>query len=127
MTIEDAEVLGLCVAKCRSVNDIPHATLAYEELRKTRCERVQEIARDNAWTFSMPDGEEQQTRDAKLRDVMVRLEGDVERVRKGEGEFRRVSKDMAERFPGPRVVAWLYGYDATAEGKAYLQGLDWAR
>jgi salicylate hydroxylase len=125
MTIEDAEVLGLCIAKCKSVDDIPHATGAYEQIRKERCERVQEIARDNATTFSMADGGEQEGRDEKLREVKARLLAEVERVRSGEGSFGKVEKDMSERFPGPRVVAWLYGYDAREEADAYLKGVDW--
>jgi hypothetical protein len=99
--------------------------MAYEKIRKERCERVQEIARDNATTFSMPDGVEQEGRDAKLREVKARLVGEVDRVKGGKGKFRKVEKDMSERFPGPKVVAWLYGYDAREEAGAYLRELDW--
>ena len=44
VTLEDAEVLGHCVARHESLNDLAKAVTGYERIRKTRCERVQAMA-----------------------------------------------------------------------------------
>ena len=65
-TIEDAEVLGYCVAACASPSDLLSATKMYENIRKQRHEHIREISRQNAMTFSMPDGPQQKARDEAL-------------------------------------------------------------
>ena len=51
-SLEDAEVLGLCLATCKTVEDLPDAREDYFRLRKTRCERIEGRSRENAMTFS---------------------------------------------------------------------------
>jgi len=55
-TTEDAEVLGYCLATCASPSDLPSATKMCENTRKQRYERIREFYRQNAMTFSMPNG-----------------------------------------------------------------------
>lgn len=118
-TIEDAEVLGLCVAACASLNDLPNATKMYEKIRKQRCERIQEISRQSAMTFSMPDGPQQKGRDeafGKRREILLQQLS-------GKEEFVVPTPDMNKPFPHPDFVTWLYGYDAAAEAKRRLCGV----
>ena len=95
MTLEDAEVLGHCVARHESLNDLTKAVTSYEHIRKARCERVQAMARENATTFSMPDGPEQQARDARMVRAKEILFQELE-----EGEELRIHRaDMSKPFP----------------------------
>ena len=117
MTIEDAEVLGRCVARCQTFGDLKGAVAAYEEIRKTRCERVQQMARDNATIFSLPDGPEQEARDANLGRATTALLQELEYGK----EVRKPKPDISKPYPHPEVVMWLYGYDAAAETDNYFQ------
>lgn len=119
MTLEDAEVLGQCIATCNSPADLPTATLAYESLRKARCERVQKIASDNALVFCMPDGPGQEARDAKWAESRGRV---LAELSDREKEVRVPKADMEKPFPHPEVVMWLYGHDARAEAERCLGG-----
>ena len=63
-SIEDAAVLTGCLA---AAADAPAAALLrYEQLRRERTAKVQLAARHNAVVFHLPDGAEQQERDARL-------------------------------------------------------------
>ena len=66
--------------------DPPAALRRYEALRLPRASRVQAMARGNAARFHLPDGPEQQARDAA----------------------------MASSFGLSPEVGWLYGHDAEA-------------
>ncbi|MEA3215053.1 MAG: hypothetical protein QOJ19_1209 [Acidimicrobiia bacterium] len=61
--IEDAAVLARCLS---SIDDPPAALRRYEDFRRDRTAEVQQAARQNAVLFHLPDGAEQQSRDARL-------------------------------------------------------------
>jgi salicylate hydroxylase len=82
--IEDAAVLRGCLAQGR---DPVAALRRYEDLRRDRTARVQLAARANETMFHLPDGPEQQARDARLASP----------------ESRAAHRN-----------AWLFDYDATA-------------
>lgn len=63
--IEDGAVLAACLAKSGG-QDIPAALRVYESSRLPRASRVQAASRENKTRFHLPDGAEQQARDALL-------------------------------------------------------------
>jgi salicylate hydroxylase len=82
-SIEDGATLAACLATAS--DDVPAALARYEALRRPRANRLQEMSRLNKRRFHLPDGPEQQQRDAQLA------------------------------VAGDRTVAatgWLYGHDA---------------
>jgi salicylate hydroxylase len=64
-SIEDGATLAMCLRSAGRAR-LPEALKRYEALRKPRVTRVQEMARGNAVGFHLPDGPEQQKRDAAL-------------------------------------------------------------
>ncbi|WP_272475644.1 FAD-dependent monooxygenase [Baekduia alba] len=62
--IEDAVALGACLG--RAPGDIDGALARYEHVRIPRASAVQAHARENATAYNLPDGAEQQRRDAEL-------------------------------------------------------------
>jgi salicylate hydroxylase len=62
--IEDAVALGAFVG--RSPGDLEGALARYERVRMPRASAVQAHARDNATVYNLPDGAEQQRRDAEF-------------------------------------------------------------
>ncbi|KAF2836188.1 FAD binding domain-containing protein [Patellaria atrata CBS 101060] len=65
MSLEDAEVLGLCLARVerKEVAGKRRALRVYEECRRTRTERVVEAGNRQQTLYHLHDGEEQQRRD----------------------------------------------------------------
>ena len=116
-SLEDAEVLGLCLATCRDTEDIPRAFKDYEFLRKPRCERIQEISRDNGTTFSLPDGPMQQTRDR----IWLAQKAALDKLLADDAHLAAPVEDMTQRYPHPSVVQWLVGHNVAEEAQAYLR------
>jgi salicylate hydroxylase len=117
MAIEDAEVLGLCIAKCASVDEFPKAMAAYQAIRKARCERAQEVALEVGGAFSLPDGPMQAMRDKMLAMGMDMIKKQVA----GEMKVPIHQPDMSKKYPDPQVIAWLYGHDVVTETTEYLE------
>jgi salicylate hydroxylase len=90
--IEDAAVLTACLAK--SENDIPEALRRYERLRLPRTAKIQTIARGNMVRNHLPDGPEQQKRDAEM------------------------AAGQAAWSIG--ATAWIYDYKADEASESYL-------
>jgi salicylate hydroxylase len=86
--MEDGVVLAACLAQDA---DAAGALQRYERLRLARASRVQLTARDNKTRFHLPDGPEQQARDAGMAS--------------GATDFSF------------KAVEWLYGYDAAAAAR----------
>jgi salicylate hydroxylase len=85
--IEDGATLAACLAA--GAADPAAAVLHYEQLRLPRVSRLQAMSRANKIRFHMPDGPEQQARDA---------------------DWQRVS-DRA-----PDTLRWLYDHDPAQVG-----------
>jgi salicylate hydroxylase len=83
MAMEDAAVLAGCLAAGGA--DPEAALLRYEQIRRPRAVRLQEMSRGRADTNHLPDGPEQQARDAAF-----------------------ATDDPLARN------AWIYGHDAEA-------------
>ncbi|MGE0563772.1 MAG: FAD-dependent monooxygenase [Pseudolabrys sp.] len=90
--IEDGVVLTACLKG--GAGDIPAALARYETLRKPRTARIQLIARGNRARNHLPDGPEQQARDAAMAS--------------GRAEWSIGAAD------------WIYSYDATKADDDYL-------
>jgi salicylate hydroxylase len=88
--IEDAAVLALCVRDA-AVGDISAALALYEQIRRPRASRVQRLSRERIGHNHLPDGEQQQRRDAEFA----------------------VRDSLSD-------VGWLYGYDAEAQTRRAL-------
>lgn len=65
--VEDAAALGILLSTITTRNQIPIALQAYEKSRKTRAETVQQSGTENRITLHLPDGPEQEARDAQFR------------------------------------------------------------
>jgi salicylate hydroxylase len=63
--IEDAVVLAGCL-RWAAADGVGPSLRRYEALRKARIAQVHQMSRDNSKLFHLPDGEEQQGRDADL-------------------------------------------------------------
>ena len=83
--MEDGATLTACLTR---EADIPTALRRYEEIRLPRASRIQAMSATNKTRFHLPDGPEQQERDALMESG---------------------STDWAVN-----AVAWIYGHDASA-------------
>ena len=68
--IEDAAVLGTCLAMIKNREDIPIALRVYELVRKERAETVQASAIQMRRSLHLHDGPDQQARDEMIRNVV---------------------------------------------------------
>lgn len=119
LAVEDAEVLSQCISSCSGPQDLPGAAALYERLRRDRCERIVEVSRENALTFSMPDGPAQETRDERFK---AAKEGILAQV-SGKNELAIPTADGKKPFPHPQFMMWLYGYNASAAALEALKSL----
>jgi len=87
-SIEDGAALAACLLQ-GGASDVASALRRYETLRRPRTARLQEMSRANKTRFHLPDGPEQQARDALLA---TRGDRTIE------------------------ALGWLYGHDASAIG-----------
>lgn len=111
MAIEDAAVLGECLSFFYT--DLLTAVKAYEAIRRPRVERVQEIARGNGDLFVLPDGPEQEQRDAQFLALMNTYDRELEALgREGLKGKAKAEADMNAPWPSPSALMWLHGYDA---------------
>ena len=85
-SIEDGATLAACLLEDGAA-DVASALRRYEALRRPRAARLQEMSRANKTRFHLPDGLEQQARDAELA---TRGDRTIE------------------------ALGWLYGHDASA-------------
>lgn len=100
--VEDGAVLGQLLGRVRSRAQVPQALRMYEALRKARGEAVVRETFKQRHDFHLPDGPEQEARDALFLSALGKEEGEVK------GPF-------PSRWTCPEVQPWLYGYDAFAE------------
>ena len=107
MAIEDAAVLGNLFSRLSHTSQIAPLLHAYEKLRLKRTADTQGSSRLNQHIFHLPDGPEQEARDASMRAAM-----DV--------EFRMLSGEKVELTLEGSSNQWAdrtkndiaFGYDA---------------
>ena len=83
MALEDAAVLGSLLSHLSSSAHVPHFLRAYEKLRHTRTSKTQASSRLNQHVFHLPNGVEQEQRDADMRAAMS---VELARIRREEEE-----------------------------------------
>ena len=118
MAIEDAAVLAECLATVQnSSTDLYKAVFEYQELRKPRVGHAREITRGNADLFMLPDGPEQEARDARFMQQMKNMEKEEEDLKNGTLKQRFIPEPdpNASNFWTPGARMWLYGTDVVEE------------
>ena len=100
-----------------SPSDISRIAQAYEALRRDRCERIQEISRQNKF-WMMSDGPEQEARDIN---VAKASEAQRRRIEDGTAWEPKPEKDMNAPHSSPEALMWLCGYDGIGEAREYLR------
>ncbi|KAJ9623980.1 hypothetical protein H2203_005427 [Taxawa tesnikishii (nom. ined.)] len=109
-SLEDGVVLGTLLGKLTSKAQLPHALHLYERLRKTRGQAVLKETLNQRYDFHLPDGIEQEARDATF--------------------LRQLGKEVTAPFPSrwtcPGVQEWLYGYDAVKDVEDALRRSPWS-
>ncbi|KAF2675308.1 FAD binding domain-containing protein [Microthyrium microscopicum] len=98
-SLEDGAVLGRLLGHVKVAADIPNAIKLYEDLRKERSRSIALETFKQREAFHMPDGEEQQQRDAIFAAALE--SGPV--------------PSFSSRWTCPTFQPWLYGYDAYAD------------
>ncbi|KAI1098115.1 FAD binding domain protein [Jackrogersella minutella] len=103
-SLEDGAVLGRLLKYVTSPEKLIPALETYQQLRKSRGEAIAKEALGQRDSFHLPDGPEQERRDALL--------------------LANLGKEPPPHFPSrwscPSVQPWLWGYDAITEAdKAY--------
>lgn len=99
-SIEDGAVLGRILSYVNSKQELPQAIKLYEEVRKSRGEKVARETFHQRHDFHMEDGPEQEERDKLFASQLEKDELDVK---------------FPSRWTCPVVQPWLYGYDAYKE------------
>ncbi|KAI0377717.1 putative monooxygenase [Hypomontagnella monticulosa] len=103
-SLEDGAVLGRLLKYVTSRDKLSPALNMYQQLRKDRGEGIAKEALGQRDSFHMPDGPEQEQRDAIF--------------------LENLGKQPSSKFPSrwscPEVQPWLFSYDAVSEAdKAY--------
>ncbi|KAI0702382.1 FAD/NAD-P-binding domain-containing protein [Cerioporus squamosus] len=107
MAIEDAAVLGNLLSRLTSPAQLKPLLQAYEDLRLPRTAETQRQSRLNQKIFHLPDGPEQEQRDADMR-------------RAAEAELQRAAHENNEHWEAGNANQWAdedknvaqFGYDA---------------
>ena len=103
-SIEDGAVLGLLLSSRNftSKAHLPEVLQLFQQLRKTRGERIARETFKQRKDFHMRNGPDQERRDKLM--------------------LRQLGKELQGAFPSrwtcPEVQPWLYGYDAIKEVEA---------
>ncbi|KAL6234937.1 hypothetical protein BDW75DRAFT_240634 [Aspergillus navahoensis] len=101
-SLEDGAVLGGLLGHLRHKSQLPKILKLYESLRKNRGEAIVRETFKQRHDFHLPDGEEQEKRDAIFKSQLGKEEIDVNTA-------------FPSRWTCPKVQPWLYGYDAVKE------------
>ncbi len=107
MAIEDAAVLGNLLSRLTSPTQLKPLLQAYEDLRLPRTAETQRQSRLNQKIFHLPDGPEQELRDADMR-------------RAAEAELKRAAHEQRVHREAGNANQWAdedknvaqFGYDA---------------
>ena len=131
MAIEDGAVLGNLLSRLTHPSQLPALLQAYEDLRLPRTAETQNQSRLNQKIFHLPDGTEQEVRDADMRRA---AEVELRRVREG-GAAAEAFQGSANQWADRAKNDAQFGYDAdeevdrwwAEEGMAMLRSLNGVR
>ncbi|KAK7885859.1 hypothetical protein LTR67_010211 [Exophiala xenobiotica] len=104
---EDGATLAECIARASDKSQIPAALRVFERIRRQRCEMIQRASARNGEIWHLPDGEDQEIRDAQMRERTPR-------------EGSATTKN-SNQWSDPEFQPWLFGHDAV---KVANEGLD---
>ena len=113
MAIEDGAVLGNLLSRLTHPSQLPALLQAYEDLRLPRTAETQNQSRLNQKIFHLPDGPEQEARDADMRRA---AEVELRRVREG-GAAAEAFQGSANQWADAKKseVQFMYDADEAAE------------
>ena len=117
MAIEDAAVLGEYLSTIKSPSDLPRVAEKFQNIRERRIQQVRGITKGNADMLVLPDGPEQQARDARFKQIMEQMEKEKGDLAQGVIK-QRVRPDPdpnAHTITTPGARMWLYGADVVEE------------
>jgi 2-polyprenyl-6-methoxyphenol hydroxylase-like FAD-dependent oxidoreductase len=121
--IEDAAVLAECIEWAfQSGHGVSQGTEVYEELRKTRVERMQQAAREG-YGFLNAEGELAEERDRMLAAETKSVEAELQLSEKEKRTKIVPEADIQAPFPSPPYMQWLYRADVLKDARSYLAGL----
>jgi salicylate hydroxylase len=100
VSIEDGVSLAACVDRAEDISDLSKLLLAFQAIRKPRCETVSGSALENGDIWHMPDGPEQKQRDHEMR---RKMDGTLE------------SNENPNIWNNKAFATWLFGYDTEKE------------
>jgi salicylate hydroxylase len=103
MSVEDGAVLGRLFSHLRSRDQVNQLLWAFQDIRQPRCAAATESEMHNMHFQCMPNGADQETRDAGLR---AKLAAGVQVLQAGGDQ---------EETPEWREVKEIFGYDAEDE------------
>lgn len=107
MAIEDAVVLAECLSSAVFLDDISQLLRLYERLRMDRVHIITNGARETVYVWHLPDGPEQEARDAKLLEPAEKLP-----LPRGGEPGVKVNPNS---WSDPSFQLWLFGFDAAAD------------
>ncbi|KZW01800.1 FAD/NAD(P)-binding domain-containing protein [Exidia glandulosa HHB12029] len=130
MAIEDGAVLGALFARLQSPEQVLTLLKAYESLRHQRTAEVQASSRLNQHIFHLPDGADQEERDAQMRETLKGVDYGVGLPPRTAGappkDATAVAQDVLEHEGNPnqwadtRKSQTLFGYNAEKAAKEWL-------
>ncbi|MCJ1305712.1 hypothetical protein MMC08_008528 [Hypocenomyce scalaris] len=111
MAIEDGVVLAECLSSACPLDNVPGLLKIYETLRMDRVHIITECARETTHIWHLPNGPEQEARDANLQHVAETATPD------GKPGIRVNPNSWSD----PSFQPWLFGFDAVTDAKAQLE------
>lgn len=87
MAIEDASCLATLFENTRGVEDVKEIGRVFEDIRRPRIEKIDQIVQANTKMFSLGDGLEQKERDGRLRAGPAKREKMMSDNLEGEAEW----------------------------------------
>ena len=109
MAIEDAAVLGNLLSRLSHPSQLRALLQAYEDLRLPRTAETQNQSRLNQTIFHLPDGPEQERRDADMRRA---TEVELRRMREGQAKPADALEGSANQWADEKKNVAQFAYDA---------------
>ncbi|KAI1787246.1 FAD/NAD(P)-binding domain-containing protein [Ganoderma leucocontextum] len=123
MAIEDAAVLGNLLSRLAHPEQLPAFLQAYEDLRLPRTAETQDQSRLNQTIFHLPDGPEQERRDADMRKA---TEVELRRIREGKSKSNPAGDDALDgssnQWADEKKSRIQFGYDADEAAEEWWRG-----
>ncbi|TBU42614.1 FAD/NAD(P)-binding domain-containing protein [Dichomitus squalens] len=122
MAIEDAAVLGNLLSRLEHPSQLSALLQAYQDLRLPRTAETQNQSRLNQKIFHLPDGPEQERRDADMRKA---TEIELRRLREGAAKPADALEGSANQWADEKKSMAQFAYDADEAAEAwYREGGD---